>query len=383
MQLGMIGLGRMGANMVRRLMRGGHECVVFDVEPGQPSRRWPTRAPSASDSLEEFVAKLQPPRARLDDGARGRRRSDDRRARAARSSAATSSSTAATPTTSTTSAAPSELQAEGHPLRRRRHQRRRLGAGARLLPDDRRRDRRGQRISTRSSRRWLRRGDRAPRTPGREKASSTAEDGYLHCGPRRRALRQDGAQRHRVRPDGGVCGRDEHPASREHRQAEPRRWTPRRRRCATPSTISTISTSPEIAEVWRRGSVVASWLLDLTAAALLEQPELKKFSGRVSDSGEGRWTIMAAIERSAPAPVLSAALYQRFSVAGRSRLRRQAAVGHALPVRRPSRARGRRKIGPQGVLNDEGCRDTGSREVRRSVGARGAHERHPSVRGHP
>ena len=91
---------------------------------------------------------------------------------------------------------------------------------------------------------------------------------------------------------------------------------PRRPRCETPSTISTISTSREIAEVWRRGSVVASWLLDLTAASLLEQPDLKEFSGRVSDSGEGRWTIMAAIESSTPAPVLSAALYQRFSSRG-------------------------------------------------------------------
>ena len=91
---------------------------------------------------------------------------------------------------------------------------------------------------------------------------------------------------------------------------------PKRRRCAIPSIISTTSTSRDIAEVWRRGSVIASWLLDLTATALLEDPDLVKFAGRVSDSGEGRWTIKAAIDEAVPAPVLTAALYQRFSSRG-------------------------------------------------------------------
>ena len=92
--------------------------------------------------------------------------------------------------------------------------------------------------------------------------------------------------------------------------------TPRQRRCGIPSITSTDLNLPDIAEVWRRGSVVASWLLDLTAAALVDEPDLRTFSGHVSDSGEGRWTIQAAIESSAPAPVLSAALYQRFTSRG-------------------------------------------------------------------
>ena len=93
---------------------------------------------------------------------------------------------------------------------------------------------------------------------------------------------------------------------------------PRPRRCATPSITSTISTCRDIAEVWRRGSVIASWLLDLTASALLEDPTLTNFAGRVSDSGEGRWTIKAAIDEGVPAHVLSAALYERFSSRGQA-----------------------------------------------------------------
>ena len=200
---------------------------------------------------------------------------------------------------------------------------------------------------------------------------------------RGRALRQDGAQRHRVRPDGGVRGRDEHPSSRQHRQAEPGGEC-RDDAASKPRALSVpISTSAEIAEVWRRGSVVASWLLDLTAAVAAGTtgpervlgPRLRFRRGSVDYHGRHRVVdARACPERRA----LSA-----FLVAGRSRLRRSPAVGHALSVRRPSRARDRRKISTQRVLNDEGCRDTGSREVRRSVGARGAHERDPCVRGHP
>ena len=96
----------------------------------------------------------------------------------------------------------------------------------------------------------------------------------------------------------------------------------------------------DITEVWRRGSVVASWLLDLTAAALVEDPDLKQFGGRVSDSGEGRWTIKAAIDEAVPVPVLSAALYQRFTSRGESDLPGQAALGDALSVRRARREAG-------------------------------------------
>ncbi len=107
---------------------------------------------------------------------------------------------------------------------------------------------------------------------------------------------------------------------------------------------------PDVAEVWRRGSVIASWLLDLTAKAMASDPELAKFSGHVSDSGEGRWTLQAAIEEGASAPVLSAALYQRVQLARGGRVREQDAIGDALRVRRPRReagelaARGRRSL---------------------------------------
>ena len=101
---------------------------------------------------------------------------------------------------------------------------------------------------------------------------------------------------------------------------------------------------PDIAEVWRRGSVIASWLLDLSAAALTQDPELAKFAGRVSDSGEGRWTIKAAIDEAVPAHVLSAALYERFSSRGEAEIRGQAALGDALRVRRPSRGGPGRKV---------------------------------------
>ena len=139
MQLGMIGLGRMGANMVRRLMRRPR---VRRLRPSPKAVRGPGRGEGRRRLVaEDFVTKLDDAARGLADGAGGRGRRDHRRPRCRCSSRATSSSTAATPTTSTTSAAPSELAREGHPLRRRRHQRRRLGPGARLLPDDRRRGR--------------------------------------------------------------------------------------------------------------------------------------------------------------------------------------------------------------------------------------------------
>ena len=105
---------------------------------------------------------------------------------------------------------------------------------------------------------------------------------------------------------------------------------------------------PDVAEVWRRGSVIGSWLLDLTAAALVKDPGLKKFEGRVSDSGEGRWTIKAAIDEAVPAPVLTTALYERFSSRGEAGIRGQAPLRHAIPVRRPRREVGREMTRPPG-----------------------------------
>jgi 6-phosphogluconate dehydrogenase len=151
------------------------------------------------------------------------------------------------------------------------------------------------------------------RTPGREKIKGTAEEGYLHCGP-------SGAGHfvkmvHNGIEYGVMAAYAEglnilHKANAgKHAQETDAETTPLRR----PEHYQYDFNLADVAEVWRRGSVIASWLLDLTAIALVEQPDLASYSGRVSDSGEGRWTIQAAIDESAPAPVLSAALYQRFS----------------------------------------------------------------------
>ena len=132
---------------------------------------------------------------------------------------------------------------------------------------------------------------------------------------RRGALRQDGPQRNRIRVDGGLCGRTGHSAPGQRRQEADHvdaETTPLRH----PEHYQYELNLRDIAEVWRRGSVVASWLLDLTAASLVDDPALSKFAGRVSDSGEGRWTITAAIDEGVPAHVLSAALYERFSSRG-------------------------------------------------------------------
>jgi 6-phosphogluconate dehydrogenase len=156
----------------------------------------------------------------------------------------------------------------------------------------------------------------APRTPGREKTGGTAEQGYLHCGP-------SGAGHfvkmvHNGIEYGAMAAFAEGLNILRHANAGKRRedvdaeTAPLRR----PELYQYDLNLADVAEVWRRGSVITSWLLDLCAAALLENPELKKFQGRVSDSGEGRWTVMAAIDESAPAPVISAALYDRFSSRG-------------------------------------------------------------------
>ena len=245
MQLGMIGLGRMGANMVRRLMKNGHQCVVFDrsaeavAGAGQGGRR---RRGLARRLRREAQAAARG----LADGPRGGRRRDRRGPRCRSCRRATSSSTAATPTTSTTSAAQQRAAAQGHPLRRRRHQRRRLGAGARLLHDDRRRQRKPSSASIPIFKTLAPgRGNEIPRTPGREKVGRHRRRGLPALrAVRRGALRQDGPQRHRVRHHGRLRRGAEHPQARQRRQDEHARSTPRRRRCATPSTTSTTSTSP-------------------------------------------------------------------------------------------------------------------------------------------
>jgi 6-phosphogluconate dehydrogenase len=159
------------------------------------------------------------------------------------------------------------------------------------------------------------RGDVA-RTPGREKAGGTAEEGYLHCGPAGAGhfvkMVHNGIEYGLMAAYAEGLNILKKANVGQRTQTVDAETTPLRH----PEHYQYDLNLADVAEVWRRGSVVASWLLDLTAAAMLEQPDLKGFGGRVSDSGEGRWTITAAIDEAAPAPVLSAALYQRFSSRG-------------------------------------------------------------------
>ena len=159
------------------------------------------------------------------------------------------------------------------------------------------------------------RGD-IPRTPGREKASGTAEEGYLHCGPSGAGhfvkMVHNGIEYGLMAAYAEGLNILKHAdAGHSHRETDAE-TTPLR----NPENYQYDFNLADVAEVWRRGSVVASWLLDLTASSLLDQPTLERFSGRVSDSGEGRWTLLAAIESTTPAPVLSAALYERFTSRG-------------------------------------------------------------------
>jgi 6-phosphogluconate dehydrogenase len=313
MQLGMIGLGRMGANMVRRLLHGGHECVSFDRNADSVKELAADGATGAA-SLDEFVAKLKPPRAAW-------------------------LMVPAAAVDSTVRDLATRLQA-GDII---------IDGGNSYYIDDIRRSKELQPKGIRyldvgtSGGVWgLDRGycmmiggeteavqyldavfktlapgrGSAARTPGREKAAGTAEEGYLHCGP-------SGAG-HFVKMvhngiEYGLMGAYaegfnilRHANIGKRGQTVDAETAP----LQNPEHYQYDFNLADIAEVWRRGSVVASWLLDLTASALFQEPELAKFSGRVSDSGEGRWTIQAAIEEGAPTPVLSSALYQRFSSRG-------------------------------------------------------------------
>jgi 6-phosphogluconate dehydrogenase len=315
MQLGMIGLGRMGANMVRRLIKAGHQCVVFDRSPASVAELVKDGAVGAA-SLDELVQKLKPPRpvwlmipagfvdsmlsdltAKLSkndiviDGGNSYYIDDIRRA--------------------------AELKTKGlHYVD--------VGTSGGVWGLE-----RGycQMIGGEDA---IVRGldpifaalapplDSAPRTPGREKVNppGTAEHGYLHCGP-------NGAGHfvkmvHNGIEYGVMAAYAEGLAILRnanvgrHMEKVDAETTPLR----NPEYYQYELNLCDISEVWRRGSVIASWLLDLTAASLVEDGKLSKFSGRVSDSGEGRWTIKAAIDEAVPAPVLTTALYERFSSRG-------------------------------------------------------------------
>jgi 6-phosphogluconate dehydrogenase len=313
MQLGMIGLGRMGANMVRRLMKGGHECVVWDRSADTVGQLAAEGAKGAS-SLDDFLGKLNAPRsvwlmvpaAAVDDSVQDlapRLQGDDtiidggnsyyiddiRRQTELRSRGIHYLDVG-------TSGGVWGLE-RGYCMM--------IGGDTAAV----------QRLDPIFKTLAPGRGD-VPRTPGREKVGGTAEEGYLHCGPSgaghfvkmvhngiEYGLMAAYAEGLNVLKKANV-GKGKREVDAE--------TTPLRH----PEHYQYDLNLPDIAEVWRRGSVVASWLLDLTALALLKSPELSNFSGRVSDSGEGRWTVMAAIDESAPVHVLTAALYERFASRG-------------------------------------------------------------------
>ncbi|MEK6328710.1 MAG: phosphogluconate dehydrogenase (NAD(+)-dependent, decarboxylating) [Actinomycetota bacterium] len=313
MQLGMIGLGRMGANMVRRLVRADHECVVFDLDADAVQRLAGEGAVGA-DSMKDLVGKLEPPRAvwlmvpaavvdqTLDslvplleagdaviDGGNSYYRDDLRRsARLAEHDldyvdAGTSGGVWGLERGYCLMiGGPDEAVSRLEPI------------FASLAPGV----------------------DSAARTPGREREPTQAEHGYLHCGP-------SGAGHFVKMVHNGIeygvmaayaeglnilqnanAGMAEREADAETAPLE------------HPEYYQYEVDIPEVTELWRRGSVIGSWLLDLTAQALHESPDLSGYAGRVSDSGEGRWTSIAAIEEGVPAPVLSMALYSRFASRG-------------------------------------------------------------------
>jgi 6-phosphogluconate dehydrogenase len=315
MQLGMIGLGRMGANMVRRLMRDRHECVVSDVSPDAVKALAGEGAIGAS-SMADLVGKLSKPRAvwlmvpaavvdaTLDelaallepgdiiiDGGNSYYKDDIDRARRLEPQGIDYVDVG-------TSGGIWGLergfcQMIGGPQRAVRH----LDAVfASLAPKI----------------------DSAPRTEGRANVGGTAEHGYLHCGPCGAGhfvkMVHNGIEYGVMAAYAEGLNILKNANAGKHQRDIDAETAPLR----NPEYYQYDLNIADIAEVWRRGSVIASWLLDLLADALIEDPELAKFGGRVSDSGEGRWTIMAAIDQGVPAHVLSSALYERFSSRGDS-----------------------------------------------------------------
>jgi 6-phosphogluconate dehydrogenase len=315
MQLAMIGLGRMGANMVRRLVRAGHSCVVFDRSQ-EAVRVLVAESADGAASLGEVVLKLARPRviwlmvpaAAVDatvrdlaplldagdivvDGGNSHHADDQRRAR--------------------------ELAARGVQYVD-------VGTSGGVWGLE-----RGYCLMIGGDEASVRHLDpifaslapgagATPRTKGRERVGGTAERGYLHCGPAGAGhfvkMVHNGIEYGLMAAYAEGLNVLRHAnAGRADREVDAETAP-----LADPERYRYDFDLPAIAEVWRRGSVVASWLLDLTAAALLENPSLDRYEGRVSDSGEGRWTIHAAIDEGVPAPVLTTALYSRFSSRGES-----------------------------------------------------------------
>jgi 6-phosphogluconate dehydrogenase len=313
MQLGMIGLGRMGANLVRRLMRDGHDCVAYDVSTDAVKALEAEGAGGATE-IEDFVAKLEQPRAiwimvpaavvdstlaklvpLLDqgdiviDGGNSYYHDDIRRA--------------------------GELAAHGiHYVD--------VGTSGGVFGLD-----RGFCLMIGGEPKVVSHldpifatiapgVDSAPRTPGKTGDPSQAEEGYLHCGPNGAGhfvkMVHNGIEYGLMAAYAEGLNILNHANAGKQQRDVDAETTPLRH----PELYQYDLDIPAVTEVWRRGSVVASWLLDLTAHAFSESPVLDDFEGRVSDSGEGRWTVLAAVDEGVPAPVLASALFERFSSRG-------------------------------------------------------------------
>ncbi len=313
MQLGMIGLGRMGANLVRRLMRDGHECVVFDVNQSAVDALVAEGA-TGSSSLDDFVAKLSVPRAAW--------------------IMVPAAYTGQTVLDLVARLGPGDIVIDGGNSYYRDDIHR-----AKMLHD------KGIHyvdVGTSGGVFGLERGfclmiggeeevvqhldplfvtiapgvDTAPRTPGRTGPPSPSEQGYLHCGPNGAGhfvkMVHNGIEYGLMAAyaEGlGILHKANVGTVAQQADAETAPLT-------DPEYYQYEFDAAEIAEVWRRGSVISSWLLDLTASAFRADPKLSGFEGRVSDSGEGRWTVLAAVDEGMPAHVLTAALFERFSSRG-------------------------------------------------------------------
>jgi 6-phosphogluconate dehydrogenase len=313
MQLGMIGLGRMGANMVRRLLRAGHESVVFDMSPKSVEELAKEKAVGAS-SLADFVKKLSKPRAVwlmvpagvvdktiaelalllepddiVIDGGNSYYVDDIRRAA----------------DLATKQVHYVDVGTSGGGWGLERGYCMMIGGEPAIV----------QHLDPIFAVLAPGPGD-IPRTPGREKIGGTAEQGYLHCGPNGAGhfvkMVHNGIEYGIMAAYAEGMGVLRHANIGKRQHEIDAETTPLR----DPQQYQYDMNLSDIAEVWRRGSVIASWLLDLTASALLKDPALAKFSGHVSDSGEGRWTIKAAIDEGVPVPVLTTSLYERFSSRG-------------------------------------------------------------------